>query len=130
MPTIVPVTYAGREAFSAARGHPSLERVALVLEAQRLLLELRHDVDELGPSLLALGVEALDLEDVPVAQHWRDHVVAVLADVVDAGDRHLHGLALEAGDVRAGHLEGLHYVGDRLHRLVRVELERGPEQVA
>ena len=66
--------------------------------------------------------EALELEDLPEPQHRRDDVVAVLADVVDAGDGHLDRLALEPGDVGAGHLERLDHVGDRAHRLVRGDL--------
>ena len=59
-----------------------------------------------------------------------EHVVAVDAQVVDAGHRDLHRLAGEVLDGRAGHLEGLHDLGDRPHRLVRRDLERRAEQVA
>ncbi len=71
-----------------------------------------------------VGVETLELEDVPEPQHRRDHVVAVLAQVVDPGDRHLDGLALEAGDVGAGHRERRHHVGIAHIVSVGVELER------
>ena len=79
---------------------------------------------------LALLRQALELEDLPVAQHRHDDLVAVRAQVVDAGDGHLDRLALEPGDVGAGHPEPGDHVEDRLHRLVGRELQRRLHEVA
>ena len=70
-------------------------------EARGLVVERGDGGGELVTGLLALGVEALELPDAPLAQQRRDDVVVVDAQVVDAGHRHLHGLAPEAGDDRA-----------------------------
>src|SRR5215203_2528264 len=59
--------------------HAGLEGVPLVLEPGRLLVESVHEVGQLGPRRLALLRQPLELEDLPVAQHRHDDLVAVRA---------------------------------------------------
>ena len=75
--------------------------------------------------LLGGGVEAGQLEDPPVPEDRQQDLVAVDADVVDAGLRDLGGLAHEARDAGARHLEREDLVDDRPDRGRRLDLERG-----
>ena len=70
-------------------GGPGIER----LEGRREIL----------PCPLAVGVQALGLENPPVTHQRHDHVVMVDAQVVDARLGDLHRLAGEAGDDAARH---------------------------
>jgi hypothetical protein len=68
------------------------------------------------PGLVGLRVQALDLEQVPVAQQRPQYLVVVDALVIDAGLGHLEGLAGEAWDADSWHVEADHLLGDRLDR--------------
>ena len=60
----------------------------------------RRGTRQLAAGLLAFVVEALELEHLPEPQHRHHDLVAVLAHVVDAVDRDLDRLALEARECR------------------------------
>src|SRR5688572_12311167 len=112
-----------------AAAQPLVVVVALVLEAVGRRVELREEGVELVPRRLALGVEPLDVVHAPLPEHRCEHVVVVDAQVVDAGECDLDRLAGEVLDAAAGHLEGLHDLGDGAHRLVRRDLQGGTQQV-
>src|SRR5918994_558944 len=77
------------------------------------------------PGLLGLRVQALELEEVPVAQQRPQDLVVVDAQVIDASLSQLQGLAGKAVDADAGHVEANHLLGDRLDRGRGVDLEGG-----
>jgi hypothetical protein len=62
---------------ASADVHPGLEGVPLVLEPGGLLVEPVHEVGQLRPRRLALLRQPFELEDLPVAQHRHDDLVAV-----------------------------------------------------
>ena len=68
------------------------------------------------PGLLGLRVQALEGEQVPVAQQRPEDLVVVDAQVIDAGLGHLQGLAGEACDADPWHVEADDLSGDRLDR--------------
>ena len=107
----------GLRARCAAVSHPTARwrapAAAAAAGPARLLLEPRGLDVELRPgsapscsrACSPSGRQPLESKTLPGAQHRRDHVVVVDAQVVDAGHRDLHRLAAEALDDRAGHLE-------------------------
>src|ERR671913_1485634 len=60
------------------------------------------------PGLLSLRVQALELEQVPVAQQRPQDLVVVDAQVIDASLSQLQRLVGEAVDADAGHVEANH----------------------
>ncbi len=84
---------------------------------------------ETAAGRLGGGVEALELEQLPVPQDRHQDLVAMDAEVIDAGLRDLRRLPDEPGDPGAGHLEREDLVDDRPDRGRWVELERRREHV-
>ncbi|MEJ7695807.1 MAG: hypothetical protein WKF78_04085 [Candidatus Limnocylindrales bacterium] len=79
--------------------------------------------------LLGRGIQALQLEDPPVPDDRHQHFVVVDPQVVDPGLGDLGGLADEARDAGARHLEGEDLVHDRAHGGRRLDLERRAQDV-
>src|SRR5674476_1218937 len=115
---------------ASAQRHTGPEHVAFVLEPQRLLLQPIHELGQLSSRCLTLSGQTLELEDLPEPQHRVQDLVLVLAQVVDALDGHLDGLALKAGNTGARHFEVLDDIEDRDHSLVRRDLQGCVHQVA
>src|SRR4029450_2504097 len=66
------------------------------------------------PRRLGLRRQALELEQIPVAQQRPQDLIVVDPQVIDAGPSHLQGLAGKALDAHPGHVEAEHLLGDGL----------------
>ena len=109
---------------SVAGCEPGAQGLAALLEAIDGNIHVGKDGREFFACGLSLRSEVISLEDLPLAQHRHDDLVAMLLQVVDARDGDLDCLATKALDAVAGHREVADVVGNRPHREVGRKVER------